>query len=648
MTVRGGAIVAFGAISSLGEGEDASCVGAPGEPARTGITVDDELTRASFARPFAARAAVGPAADALLRRALRSCVADLDRALPDWRSLRVGLSLATSAGGMRGAEKLFATLRAGHVPSQQEAIDATYFAPMVSVFSEDAPLPVLSPATLVLTACSASTLALGLGLRWLERDACDLVLAGGFDGVSVFVASGFEALRATTAHLPPRPFCVGRDGMALGEGAALLALVPASRTRGASPIAFVSGFGASADAVHITAPDRSGQGLARAAAAALADAGVDPRSVDLVSAHATATPFNDAAEWQAMKLALPDANPVVHPAKAQIGHTLGAAGALETLTCVEAIRRGVLPASPHAEGIDPGFSVRLLARAEAAPVDTALKLSAAFGGANASLVVTRAAVPGSPRRPRDVYLTRAVQVQALPDVATLAQLTQHPPDKLSRTDGLCRFALAAVAALQADVGPLAGAGVVVGHFLATLETNATYDARVHERGISAEPRRFPYTSPNAVAGECGVVFGLSGPGLAVSSGLHGGVEALAAAAELVRAGDADRMVVVAVDEVAAASLALAAAAGYPPPQSGAVALLVTSEPTGYAQVDRIQSAFTRAQGPNMGPPGHLALRPLVSPEPPAEVQSASPWAFAKLTLIQRPSKDLDSKRKFPQ
>ncbi|WP_394850316.1 3-oxoacyl-ACP synthase [Pendulispora brunnea] len=637
--MRGAAVVAYGAISSLGEGPEASCVGEPGEPARTGITVDDELTRAGFARPHAARAAGGPDAGALLRKALLACVADLDRALPGWRSLRVGLSLATSAGGMRGAEKLFATLRAGQVPSQQEATDATYFAPMVSVFSEDAPVPVLSPATLVLTACSASTLAIGLGLRWLDHDACDLVLAGGFDSVSTFVASGFEALRATTAQLPPRPFCVGRDGMALGEGAALLAMTRMTRAS-SNALAFVSGFGASADAVHITAPDRTGQGLARAAAAALTDAGVDPAAVDLVSAHATATPFNDAAEWHALKRAIPDAVPVVHPAKAQIGHTLGAAGALETLTCVEAIRRGVLPAAAHADGIEPGFSVRLLARAETAPVVTALKLSAAFGGANASLVVTRSAVPGPQRQPRVVHLSRAVHVEAMPDVATLAELTKHPPDKLSRADGLCRLALAAVAALQAKVGPVAGAGIVVGHFLATLETNATYDARVRERGVSAEPRRFPYTSPNAVAGECGVVFGLSGPGLAVSSGLHGAVEALAAAAELVRAGDADRMVVVAVDEVAATSLALAAAAGYPPPQPGAIALLVTSEPAGYAQVDRIQGAFTRAPTANkgtasMGPPGHLALRPLVSPEPPAEVQSASPWGFAKLTLIQQ-------------
>jgi len=642
--------VAFGAVSSLGDGPDAVGVGAPGEKAKIGITVDDELKSAGFARPFAARvrfdrAAVADGedrADALLRRALAACVADLDRALPEWRSLRVGLSLGTSAGGMRSAETFFSTLRAGRTPSRREAASATYFAPVVSVFSADLPELRFSPATTIVTACSASTLAIGLSLRWLEGDACDVVLAGGFDAVSVFVASGFEVLRATTAQIPPRPFCVGRDGMSLGEGAALLALVPAHRADRA--LAYVSGFGASSDAVHITAPDRTGDGLARAAIAALADACVDPSAVDLVSAHATATPFNDAAEWQAMRRSIPEASPVVHPAKAQIGHTLGAAGALETLTCVEAIRRLVLPASADTTGAEPDIAPRLRARAESGRVDTALKLSAAFGGANASLVVTRTPASGPPRRFRDAYLTRAVHVETAPDVAALANLTGYPVEKLARADMLVRLAVAALAQLQERVGTLARAGIVVGHFLATLETNATYDSRLRERGVgAAEPRRFPYTSPNAVAGECSVVFGLTGPGLAVASGLHGGVEALAAAAELVRAGDVDRMLVVAVDETAAAATALTAAAGYPRPSAGAVALLVSSEKTPYARVDRILTTFGRnaptapfpSGVPAMGPPGHHALRALASELAPEEVASASPWGLAKLTLVRQ-------------
>ena len=654
---RGAAVVAFGAISSLGEGEAAVGVSAPGEKARLGITVDEELQRAGFARPFAARAALertpsaeprAPFADVdraevLLRKALAACVADLDRTLPEWRTLRVGLSLATSSGGMRGAERFFATLRAGQTPSKEEATNATYFAPMVSAFSSTMPVPQFSPSTLVVTACCASTLAIGLSLRWLEEGACDIALAGGFDAVSVFVASGFEVLRATTAHLPPRPFCVGRDGMALGEGAALLALLPSRRAieLGRAPLAFISGFGASSDAVHITAPDRTGDGLARAARAALEDAGVAPSSVDLVGAHATATPYNDSAEWHAMQKALPEQRPWIHPAKAQFGHALGAAGALETLTCVEAIRRSVVPASAHVTDVEPSMPVRLLDRTEARPVDTALKLSAAFGGANASLVLTRAPTFGTPRPLREAYLTRAVHIEALPAVAELAALTGYPADKLARSDKLVRFAIAALAGLRErdGVGPLAGAGIVVGHFLATLETNATYDARLRERGvIAAEPRRFPYTSPNAVAGECGVIFGLTGPGIAVGSGLHGGVEALAIAAELVRAGDADRMLAVAVDEVDTATISLATAAGYPIPSAGAVAVLVTAEKTSYARVGHMQMVFApdkMESGVAFGPPGHHALRALALAIPPEEVASASPWGFAKLTLVRQ-------------
>src|SRR6185437_5463684 len=242
-----------------------------------------------------------------------------------------------------------------------------------------------APATLVLTACAASTIAAGIALGWLEGGACDLVIAGGFDAVSVFVASGFETLRATTAALPSRPFGLERDGMCLGEGAALLALVPAGSELDRAALGYVTGFGASGDAVHVTAPDRTGAGLARAAGAALgldrgllapsslrssplggspsarpATGGSAPPvppalEIQLVSAHGTATPFNDAAEWKAIVSVLGErATEIpVHPFKAQIGHTLGAAGALESLAALDAISRGVLPAAAIPPARDP-------------------------------------------------------------------------------------------------------------------------------------------------------------------------------------------------------------------------------------------------------------------------------------------------------
>ncbi len=616
------AVVAFGALSALGEGAAAVSAGEPGLPARLGIARDAELEGAGLARPFAARVALPEAtadrATALLERALRACTAGLDHAWPAWRRGRVGLVLGTSSGGMRAAETAFATLARGESLADAEA--ATYFGPFAR--GARALGMRVNPAILVLGACASSTIAIGLAARWLERGDCDLVLAGGFDDVTVFVAAGFEALRATTAAPPPRPFRAGRDGMALGEGAAVLALVP-SRIVGGESLrvrAYVTGFGASCDAVHLTAPDREGRALSRAVASAMREAG-HPR-VDLVSPHATATPFNDPAEAHALAGILREHAPVVHPFKAQVGHTLGAAGALELLTCVDAMERGILPAAAGEGAMDVEPPVRLLDRAAAGSPRVALKLSSAFGGANAALVVS--ASPGKAREARPVYVGAAVHVPGEPELEDLASLTGIAADRLARTDGLVRLALAAIAHLKGAGAVLDGAGVVVGTALATVETNALFAARIRERGgRAAEPRRFPYTSPNAVAGECSIAFGLTGPGFSVGGGMHAGLEALAAAAVLVGAGDAERMVVVAADEVGPTARALAGPSGGPF-DHGAVALVVSSSAKGaIARLGRVDLA-RGSLAPAGVPCGHRALMPLASKPVPGELLSGSP------------------------
>ncbi len=608
------AVVAFGAVSALGEGAAAASAGEPGVAASVALERDGELERAGLARPFAARAKLEPRsgdrAAALLERALVLCAEDLDRVLPEWRGMRIGLAVGTSSGGMRSAEVAFSRLRQGGLKDApaRDVLGAFYFSPVLQA----APcLEVsLSPATVVLGACAASVLAIGLGKRWLEEGLCDLVLAGGFDAVSVFVASGFEALRATTSGLPPRPFRLGRDGMALGEGAAILALAPSSR----APVAraHVTGFGASSDAVHLTAPDRSGKGLARAASAALDEAGRP--LVDLVSAHATATPFSDAAEARAIAEALGHeaaSRVLVHPFKAQVGHTLGAAGALEALVCIDALERRVLPAAAGAGPMDPDTPVRLLALAERGAPHTALKLSAAFGGANAAIVIAKTPSTVAPRAPRQVYVSRATYVAEEPDAFALAAELSQPPERIARADGLTRLALASVGRLERELGArgsLLGSGILVGEALATLETNALFHARIEERGARmAEPRRFPYTSPNAVAGECSVVFGLTGPGFAAGSGPCAGLEALILACDLVKCGDADRIVVVATDQVGPAASAICERLGHEA-SSGAVAVLITGSAEGAVwRVDETRlELLPWTSGPTTGA-GHRAL-----------------------------------------
>ncbi|HEY3817126.1 MAG TPA: beta-ketoacyl synthase N-terminal-like domain-containing protein [Polyangiaceae bacterium] len=620
------AIVAFGAVSVLGEGASAVSAGAVGEPARVGIALDDELLRAGLSRPFAARAALGEVEDratALLERALASCAAELDRARPGWRRERVGLVLGTSSGGMRVAEAAFAARAAGERIADAEA--ATYFGPMArAARSLGRPL---DPAILVLGACASSVLAIGLAVRCLARGACDVVLAGGFDDVTVFVASGFEALRATTASPPPRPFRLGRDGMSLGEGAAVLAL---ARSQPAARL-FVTGFGASSDASHLTAPDREGSGLARAAIAALEEAGRP--EIDLVSPHATATPFNDSAEARAVARALSGQRsvPVMHPFKAQLGHTLGAAGALELLACGDAITRGVLPASAGAGALDPDAPARLLDRTETGAVGAALKLASAFGGANAALVLADRSTAVT-RRPRPVYVRAASHVATEPSLDALASAARVNVDRLARVDGLVRLALAAVASLETLCGTLAGAGIVVGSALATVETNTLYAARIRERGArAAAPRVFPYTSPNAVTGECSIAFGLTGPSFSVGGGLHAGLEALAAGTLLVEGGDADRVVVVAVDEGGPTTRALAGDAVVP----GAVALLLSASDAG--AVARVGELHVRRGVAAPGPvaAGHQALLPLLEGTFAGELTAASPPDAVAVVHLER-------------
>ncbi len=598
------AIVAAGAVSPQGEGARAFSVGELGGRPETRITRDPVLEAAGLKRPHAARVLSAlpervDRAEALLARALELLFLDLDARAPGWRQWSLGVALGTSSGGLATLTDVLAAHARGESVPEAHARAATYFGPLSACEALPAP-PVRF--TQVLSACASSTVAIGVGCRWLEAGTCELVIAGGYDALSLFAAAGFEALGATTATRP-QPFRKDRDGLALGEGAALVALMRAPREHARG---YVLGFGLGCDAVHVTAPDRTGAGLARAARAALADAEVEPASIDLISAHATATPYNDNSEAHAIASVIgPTAERVVvHPFKAVVGHTLGAAGALETLSALDATERGLLPAALGEGDLDSEFSARLCTHNMPGNAAHVLKLSTAFGGANAALVLA----PHPPRRSAALRSRRRVRLRALgepqiiPDLASIARYARLPELELERLDAPSALVLSAIASVLAQV-PLErpqATGVLVGTMAATIEVDEAFAVRLRERGPrGAEPRRFPATSPNLAPGRAAIAFGLEGPALSVGAGAFAALEALLLGIELLEAGDAESLFVVASEDVGPAVRNIWAAGGLPLPEPGAIAALLDTGEQGMpletgALISLLQEAGTGA------------------------------------------------------
>jgi 3-oxoacyl-[acyl-carrier-protein] synthase II len=243
------------------------------------------------------------------------------------------------------------------------------------------------------SACAAGAHALGAGLRMVARGDADACVVGGTESaLTPLAAAAFGAMDATSATGISRPFDARRDGFVMGEGAGVLVFEEESvaAARGVQALATVRGFGATSDAFHLTAPEPSGEGAARAIKAALDDAGMQPGQVDYVNAHGTSTPLNDRSETAALKSALgARAGQVpVSSTKSAIGHLLGAAGAVEAVATVLALRRRTAPPTvgweEPEEGLDldyvPGSARELQVNGHP-PV--AISNSFGFGGHNA-------------------------------------------------------------------------------------------------------------------------------------------------------------------------------------------------------------------------------------------------------------------------
>jgi len=260
------------------------------------------------------------------------------------------------------------------------------------------------PSFAVSSACASGAHAIGSALRMLQHGEADAVLAGGSEaGLTPLARAAFSALDALSPTGVSRPFDARRDGFVMGEGAAVLVLErdERARARGARVLGVLRGYGASSDAHHLTAPREDGQGQAAAIGAALADAGVAGEQIAYLNAHGTSTPLNDRAETHAIKLALGEhaGRIPVSSTKSAIGHLLGAAGAVEAVATLLALRDRIAPptlglSEPDA-GLDLDYvagSARPLAVRGDRPEGPVLALSNSFGfgGHNAVLCLEAA------------------------------------------------------------------------------------------------------------------------------------------------------------------------------------------------------------------------------------------------------------------
>lgn len=259
---------------------------------------------------------------------------------------------------------------------------------------------VTGPVFNVLTACAASTQALGEATWKIRRGEVDAIISGGAHSmIHPFGVTGFNRLTALSQRndsisTSSRPFDQTRDGFVLGEGASILILeeLEFARKRGAPILAEIIGFGSSADAFRITDQDPDGDGAASAMRMAMADAGVKPEQIQYISAHGTGTKQNDSVETKGTKAALGPAakNIPISSVKSMLGHLIAAAGATELITCVLAIRDGILPPTANYSTPDPDCDLDYIPnKPRKAKVDIAMSNSFGFGGQNDSIIIKR-------------------------------------------------------------------------------------------------------------------------------------------------------------------------------------------------------------------------------------------------------------------
>ena len=334
-----------------------------------------------------AQLAVAAATEAIAEAKLDDANTDRDR---------VGVSIATAGGGLQSVVETADTLRV-RGPNRVSPFFVTMYIANAASGLVSLRWGFRGPSLTHVSACASSSHSVGEAAEAIKRGQVDVMVAGGSEAVIVPIAiAAFSNMRALSRRndepeRASRPFDLDRDGFVLSEGAAVLVLEEAERAarRGAKTYGELIGYGASDDAYHMADPAPGGVGGALSMRAALANAGIAPEEVDYINAHGTSTPANDRAETQAIKAVFGDhaRKLMVSSTKSMTGHLFGAAGALEAIICLLALRDGCVPPTINYETPDPELDLDFVPNtARAAKIRVALSNSMGLGGTNGSLI----------------------------------------------------------------------------------------------------------------------------------------------------------------------------------------------------------------------------------------------------------------------
>lgn len=493
-----------------------------------------------------------PHASRSARMALSAAEEALSHAnlLPDTKA--IALFVGGTTAGMFETEALLAALLED--PNAKAPLERMLSHPLSSVAAYlNRKLGPFSQRTSTCAACASGALAIALGAEYIEAGRGDVVLAGGADGLCRLTLGGFGAL-GLLSNEGTRPFDKSRNGIGLGEGAAFVVLESAQRAegRGATPIAYLSGWANGSEAHHPTQPEPSGRTMVRLMQGAMDRANVRAKDIGYVNAHGTGTRANDLVEARSLRSLFGEhlSKTRVSSSKGALGHALGASGAIEAALCALCLRDGVVLPTAGLREVDPECALPHVTACEARALDHAMSSSFGFGGLSSVLVLSHPRVKATPsprRGPCPVYVGAVAGYSPLgffsletartllvsggsaprPSRSSFLEedLAELDPERARRMGTSGRW----VARLAVHVGVgssvVEGCGLVVGQAYGAADRAASNVSRLLEKGARMmSPLEFPHLVPSAPAAEA-----------AMYLGIHGEVSSLAA---LSRSGEA--------------------------------------------------------------------------------------------------------------